>query len=225
MARRVLLSMIAASAALVSSACSDDAQPERSAETTAPVAETTPLPGTCDPADSLPTPTIAIADQPAVAATFGKGNAPCDGVAGDGYIIFNYNPVLIDAPTDAPITITATASSGPADSVDDLVVTVLTSDGAAFTASGDGRWTASARAGCSRVTIDVASASRGAQATFGADIRVGGSSRACPQREVDAFDPSATLAEGQTAGTPPDTSDDIDGESDDSAATTAAPNP
>ena len=144
---------------------------------------TTPAPGTCDPLDlQIPAPTITV-DGTSVDATFGVGTYQCGTVTGDGYIINNFNPVLLDA--GKPGTVKVKVNS-------DATAKLVLSLGGEFTQSGDREWTSNQPVtGCDRLTITLKSPSGLSRATFGVDIRVGGEATDCPQRIIDPTDVGA----------------------------------
>ena len=137
------------------------------------------IPGSCDPAvEALPPPTITV-DGVDTFATFGVGAYECGTITGDGYIVYTFNPVLIDADSAIRVTINSAATA-----------TFSWSLGEPFAESGDNVWTSAAPAqGCARLTIQLTSPSGINTATYGADIRVGGSGIDCPQRTIDPTDP------------------------------------
>ncbi len=144
--------------------------------------DTTPDPGSCDPmAERLPDPSIII-DSTKSTPTFGVGSYECGGLSGDGYIIFSYNPVLLDA--SAPVEVVVTG---------DAATTLAWAGGEPFTEISAGHWKSAAPAtGCTRLTIVEVSASGRSNATWGADIRVGGADVSCPQRVIDPSDPAVS---------------------------------
>ena len=107
------------------------------------------IPGTCDPAvEALPAPTISAGGVDTL-ATFGVGAYECGTITGDGYIVYAFNPVLIDAESAIRVTINSQATA-----------TFTWSLGAPFTQSGDNVWTSAAPAkGCARLTIELRSPS------------------------------------------------------------------
>ncbi len=147
----------------------------------APIApdSTTVIPGSCDPAvEALPPPSITV-DRVDTFATFGVGAYECGAITGDGYIVYTFNPVLIDADSAIRVTINSGATAKLSWSLGDP-----------FTESGDNVWTSAAPAqGCARLTIQLTSPSGINTATYGADIRIGGSGIDCPQRTIDPTDP------------------------------------
>ena len=163
---------------------------------------TAPAPASCNPLDEqIPAPSIVI-DGVTTEATFGVGAYQCSTLTGNGYIVNNYNPVLLDAAKPVEVTINSTATA------------VLTWTLSTFTMSAGNVWkSAQPVAGCDRLTITLTSPSGSSYATYGADIRVGGDSVACPQRNVDPTDTGAvqTLPPGTSINIPvqsvvPDTS-------------------
>lgn len=153
----------------------------RSSSTGVPVAPgtTAPAPGSCDPdAERLPAPSIVIGGTSTV-STFGIGVYECGTITGDGYIVYSFNPVLLDATDRVEVRVNSAATP--------VFTWAL---GGPFTASGDNVWTSTAtQEGCARLTIDLTSPGGGNTSTYGADIRVGGDAVACPQRVIDATDP------------------------------------
>jgi hypothetical protein len=147
------------------------------------------IPGSCDPAaEALPPPTIT-ANGVDTLASFGVGAYECGTITGDGYIVYSFNPVLVDADSAIRVTINSAATA-----------TFSWSLGEPFTESGDNEWTSAAPAqGCARLTIQLTSPSGINTATYGADVRVGGSGIDCPQRSIDPTDP------GDLGTVPPDT--------------------
>jgi hypothetical protein len=141
---------------------------------------TTPAPGTCDPLDlQIPAPTITV-DGTSLDATFGIGTYQCGTITGDGYIVNNFNPALLDA--SKPGTIKVEINS-------DATAKLVLSLGGEFTESGDREWTSSQPlSGCDRLTITLKSPSGLSRATYGVDIRVGGETTDCPQRVIDPTD-------------------------------------
>jgi hypothetical protein len=144
---------------------------------------TTPAPGTCDPLDlQIPAPTITV-DGTSVDATFGVGTYQCGTMTGDGYVVNNFNPVLLEA--DKPGTIEVKINS-------DATAKLVLGLGGELAQSGDREWTSSQPiTGCDRLTITLKSPSGLSRATYGVDIRVGGESTDCPQRVIDPTDVGA----------------------------------
>lgn len=144
---------------------------------------TTVAPGGCDPSDSLSAPSIST-DSTKVDATLGVAGFGCGGLNGEGYISFDYNPVLIDGRSSVEISIP-----------DGSAATITWSGDRPFIESSPGRWTTTlGDRSCDRVTIELISAVGTASATFGADIRSGGESVACPQRLVDPSEPGGVVS-------------------------------
>jgi hypothetical protein len=143
---------------------------------------TVPAPGDCDlEAEALSTPSIVI-DGTATDATFGVGSYECGTLAGDGYIVFSYNPILLDANGSIEVVMAA-----------DDVPTFTWAGNSGFTETSPGHWASGEPPpGCQRLTIALASQSGRSTATYGADIRVGGPATPCPQRIVSPDDPSDT---------------------------------
>ncbi|HEY4331239.1 MAG TPA: hypothetical protein VGM78_01665 [Ilumatobacteraceae bacterium] len=143
--------------------------------------DTSPIPGGCgDNPDSIDVPTI-VAGSTKTPATYGQGSLSCGSIAGDGYIVYSYNPTLID--TTGAIQVV----------LDDGSVPTFNWAAATFTKTSTGHWKSSAPTpSCDRLTIMLTSASGAATATYGADIRVGGAGVDCPQRDIDPSDPSDT---------------------------------
>lgn len=139
--------------------------------------QTAIAPGSCDPSEAVNAPSIKTAGT-TTDATLGFADLGCAGINGDGYISFNYNPVLIDG--DGSVTVT----------VDDGVTASLSWTGlTAFAESTPGTWTSTLDpASCNRLTIQLRSTSGESTATYGADIRVGGETSPCPQRTIDPSD-------------------------------------
>jgi len=174
---------------LVLATCSSDGgsttgRPE--SVNTIPPDPTTPVPGTCDPLDlQIPAPTVSI-DGVSVDATFGIGTYQCGTVTGDGYIINDFNPILLDAAEPGTVTVKINSDATPK--------LVLGDDGQ-FTESGDKEWkSAQPASGCNRLTVTLKSPSGLSRATFGVDIRVGGEGTDCPQRVIDPTDVGAITA-------------------------------
>lgn len=157
---------------------------------------TTPAPGSCDPLDlQIPAPTITV-DGTSIDATFGVGTYQCSTVTGDGYIINNFNPVLLDA--SKPGTIKVEINS-------DATAKLVLGLGGEFTQTGDHEWTSSQPVtGCDRLTITLKSPSGSSRATYGVDIRIGGEGTDCPQRVIDPSDVGAidTTPSGSTIDVP-----------------------
>ncbi len=163
---------------------------------------TIPAPASCNPLDEqIPAPSIVI-DGVTTEATFGVGAYQCSTLTGNGYIVNNYNPVLLDAAKPVEVIINSTASA------------VLTWTLSTFTMSAGNVWnSAQPVVGCDRLTIVLTSPSGSSYATYGADIRVGGDSVPCPQRNLDPTDIGAvqTVPPGAAISIPvqsvvPDTS-------------------
>ena len=144
--------------------------------------DTTPAPGACDDgSNAIAIPTIVIGDVK-TPATYGKGSLECATLAGSGFLVFSYNPVLL--PADGPVQVVVSDKS---------TVKITWPGGDPFTQTAADTWTsATPPQGCSRLLIALKSASGQGTATYGADIQVGGSSIACPQRDLAPFDPSDT---------------------------------
>jgi hypothetical protein len=157
---------------------------------------TTPAPGSCDPLDlQIPAPTISV-DGSSVDATFGVGTYQCGTVTGDGYIINNFNPVLLDAGKSGTVKVEINS---------DATAKLVLGLGGEFTQTDDRVWTSSQPVtGCDRLTITLKSPSGLSRATYGVDIRVGGESTPCPQRDIDPSDVGAidTTPPGSTIDVP-----------------------
>jgi hypothetical protein len=175
--RRVLVIALVATTA----ACdTDEATPSVSQVlATAAPPDTGPAPGSCTPSpDHPPVPTIEVGDS-ATDATLGTSSDPCDALTGEGYLDFNYNPVLIDASDKIRVI------------VGDTEATIKWELGEPFTEIKSGTWeSAQPTKGCARLTIGLVSGQ--ATATYGADIRVGGTKVGCPQRLIDPTDLGAS---------------------------------
>ena len=138
-------------------------------------------PGNCVPGDTLPSVKLII-DGKTVAPTFGIGSNECAAITGNGYIAFDYDPVLIDSKGAVEATIDG-----------DATVTFAWSGGEPFVQTSPGRWQSAApEKGCERLTIVVVSPAGTSTETVGADIRVGGSSVPCPQRGLGPREPIDT---------------------------------
>ena len=157
---------------------------------------TTPAPGTCDPLDlQIPAPTITV-DGTSLDATFGVGTYQCGTITGDGYIVNNFNPALLDA--SKPGTLKVKINS-------DATAKLVLGLGGEFTQTGNREWTSSQPlSGCDRLTITLKSPSGLSRATYGVDIRVGGETTDCPQRVIDPTDIGAidTTPPGSTIDIP-----------------------
>lgn len=176
MFRRVLMSIAAASVVLAAGCTSDSKTPTgTAAPNTVLPDDTVPAPGTCEPAaDDPPVPHVVV-DGKSTEATLGESSDPCDALTGDGFLAFDYNPVLLDSDGSVRVDVGGGAKAQ-----------LTWSLGAPFVEVQPGRWESSARThGCARLLIDLVSASGASTATYGADIRVGGSDIACPQRTLD----------------------------------------
>ena len=147
---------------------------------------TTPAPGTCDPLDlAIPAPTITV-DGKSLDATFGVGTYQCGTITGDGYVVNNFNPALLDA--GKPSTIKVKVNSN-------ATAKFVLGLGGEFTQTGDGEWTSSQPiSGCDRLTVTLKSPSGLSRATYGVDIRVGGEATECPQRVIDPTDVGAIVS-------------------------------
>lgn len=179
MRRLIALCLVAASLTAVAG-CNSESTTSRSVVVGSIVTDSTAvIPGSCDPAaEALPAPTIEI-DGTTTPTTFGIGAYECGTITGDGYIVFSFNPVLLDA--DAPIEVTINS---------DATAKLTWSLGEPFSESGDTVWTSAAPVnGCARLTIELTSPAGTNTATYGADIRVGGADVDCPQRVIDPSDP------------------------------------
>ncbi len=188
-------------ATVLVASCSSDSSTSTVGKADAPVFsyETALPPGTCDPTDDLATPSITTSGSTTL-ATLGIGDFGCSGLNGNGYISFNYNPVLIDGQDTIEV------------GVGDGVAAIITWAGEQpFTEKRPGIWASSLQADtCSRLTIDITNTAGTSTGTFGADIRVGGKLVPCPQRKLDPSDPSdgdpdATSPLPETTYTPPAT--------------------
>ena len=144
---------------------------------------TTPPPGSCDPLDlQIPAPTVTVGGN-SVDATFGVGTYQCGTITGDGYVVNNFNPVLLDVAKPSTITVKINSDATPR-----LVLGL----GGEFTQSGTREWTSSQPiTGCDRLTMTLKSPSGLSRATYGVDIRVGGEATDCPQRVIDPTDVGA----------------------------------
>jgi hypothetical protein len=184
MRRPFLLCALAAVATLVGACSSSDTAgpPPPNSDSGVVPEDTIPVPGdVCDTdADDLLAPTIIVGSE-STDASFGVGADACGTLTGNnGFIVYSFNPVLIDA--DGPVTVRVNGGAAAR----------VTWSLATFTQSGDGEWRSTEPTeGCDRLLIDLTSASGRDTATYGADIRVGGADVACPQREIDASDPNA----------------------------------
>ncbi len=168
---------------MLAPACSDsnDSSSTSSVNTVLPD-PTLPAPGECDVvAETLDTPSIVI-DGTETDATLGNASWNCGTLTGEGFVTFVYNPVLLDA--DGPVEVR----------VDGAAQAELSwPKGTAFTQTGSGVWESDDPPnGCGRLIIRLASPSGLSTAVYGADIRVGGDSVDCPQRELDPSDPDIT---------------------------------
>lgn len=173
-----LVIAVVAGLTTIAGCSSDDVQTSTSDTDPTLVPDLTALaPGSCDPSEAVDVPRIEIGGT-TTPATLGLADIGCAGTNGDGYISFNYNPVLIDG--DGTVTIT----------VGDAVAAMVAWTGTTpFGESEPGVWTTEVDpASCNRVTIQLTSASGASTATYGADIRSGGESTACPLREIDPSD-------------------------------------
>lgn len=179
MPRTPVLCLLGAAAFCLASCVNDAAPTTSGSDVVVAPGTTAPVPGSCDPdRQRLPAPSI-IVDGTSTDSTFGIGAYECGTITGDGYIVYSFNPVLIDAKVSVQVRINSAATPE------------LTWDlGSPFIESGENVWTSTASAnGCARLTIDLTSPSGENTAKFGADIRVGGQSEPCPQRVVDPTDP------------------------------------
>ena len=178
-AMRRATTLCLAALALLGAGCRSSATSSGTAVISIAPDTTTVIPGNCDPAvEALPPPTISV-DGVDTVATFGVGAYECGTITGDGYIVYTFNPVLIDADSAIRVTINSQATAK-----------LTWSLGEPFTESGDNVWTSAAPAqGCARLTIDLTSPSGINTATYGADVRIGGSGIECPQRSIDPTDP------------------------------------
>jgi len=217
--RRLLTQCVAAAVALVLAAplqgCTSQSRPkvgQPDIDNTILPDPSTPPPGSCDPLDlQIPAPTITV-DGTSVDATFGVGTYQCGTITGDGYVVNNFNPVLLDVGKPGTIKVKINSEATPK-----LVLGL----GGEFTQSGDREWTSSqAISGCDRLTITLKSPSGLSRATYGVDIRVGGEATDCPQRVIDPTDvgaidtspsidiPDATLPDPPTTAKPTSTTGD-----------------
>ena len=173
------MAVVALTALSALGGCSSDAGDDTSTVTDPTVVPdpTALAPGSCDPSEAVDAPSIDVGGTVTL-ATLGLADIGCSGTNGDGYISFNYNPVLIEGDGDVTITVA------------DGVGAVLAWDGSTpFSEIEPGRWTTTLDpTSCSRVTIQLTSASGSSTATYGADIRSGGESVECPQRTIDPSD-------------------------------------
>lgn len=143
-----------------------------------PADSTLPQPGSCDPdVERLPAPSIVI-NGTSTDTSFGVGAYECGTISGDGYIVYSFNPVLLDASGPVQVRINSAASA------------TITWSQATFSQTSPGVWQSTQPAnGCGRLTIDLTSPGGENTATFGADVRIGGVDVACPQRTIDPTDP------------------------------------
>ncbi|MCU1394764.1 MAG: hypothetical protein JWM34_3192 [Ilumatobacteraceae bacterium] len=179
--RLCLLAVSALATVALVAACSSDTSTTTPPSVTGlsiATGSTAPIPGSCDPdAERIPAPSIIIGGT-STDATFGVGAYECGTITGDGYIVFSFNPVLLDA--SGPVEIKTNSAD----------VATITWDLGTFTQSNDGVWTSTApTTGCARLTIDLVSPAGLNTATYGADVRVGGTGVDCPQRVIDPTDP------------------------------------
>lgn len=195
--RRLVVSTLTAVVALVTvTSCSSDADSSTStsADLTIVPDQTAVAPGACDPAEAVDPPSIET-NGTTTLATLGLADIGCAGTNGDGYISFNYNPVLIDG-IDA---ISFSVGDGVAALTDWTGLTP-------FAETSPGTWASTLDpSSCNRLTIQLTSASGASTATYGADLRVGGDTVACPQRTIDpSEEPTET---GGTITQPPQLTD------------------
>ncbi len=142
---------------------------------------TVPAPGSCVAGQILPDVSL-IVDGTTVRPTFGIGSSECVSLTGSGYIAFDYDPLLID--TRGPVEVVVNG---------DATVTFAWQGGEPFTNTAPGRWRSSVPAtGCSRLTVGLVSPSGTSSETFGADIRVGGTTVECTQRGLGPTEPIDT---------------------------------
>jgi hypothetical protein len=182
--RRLSLLCVAAAVSIALQGCTSDSSPGAGQSDDALVPDATaPPPGSCDPLDQQIPPPSIIVDGHSTDATFGIGAYQCSTIAGNGYIINNFNPILID---DASKPVKIKINS-------DALVKLTWSLGA-FTETSDNEWTSTEpTTGCDRLTISLKSPSGASRATYGADIRVGGEGVDCPQRVIDPTDVGAIV--------------------------------
>ena len=176
--RRLPALCLLAACTLVAVGCTSDPTPSATSSDGVAAADSTiPLPGSCDPdAEALPAPTIVIGGT-STDSTFGVGAYECGTITGDGYIVYSFNPVLLDASGPIEVTINSSAK------------TTLRWSLATFTEASSGVWKSTEPTnGCARLTIDLTSPGGENTSTFGADIRVGGAGVTCPQRVIDPTD-------------------------------------
>ena len=188
--RRLLTQSVAAAVAIVFAlllqGCTSQSRPkvgQPDIDNTILPDPSTPAPGACDPLDlQIPAPTITV-DGTSVDATFGVGTYQCGTLTGDGYVVNDFNPVLLDVAKPGTITVKINSDATPK-----LVLGL----GGEFTQSGNREWTSSQPiSGCDRLTITLKSPSGLSRATYGVDIRVGGEATDCPQRIIDPTDVGA----------------------------------
>jgi len=179
--RRVLVSIAGASLVLLTGCDHDSKTPSGTATiNTVLPDDTVPAPGSCEPPTDAPAVPQIVIDGSKTGATLGASSDPCDQLTGEGFVTFNYNPVLLDAEGTVRVEVDA---AGRAELTWPL--------GDAFQEVAPGRWESSTTTdGCARLLIDLVSTSGAQTATYGADIRVGGDDVACPQRDVEPTEPS-----------------------------------
>ena len=192
---RVTPALCAAVAALLFAiaACSgNDAATQVTSDVALPPVTEAIAPGECPVPEQLAVVAIKTADM-SYSPTFGVGSSDCGGATGKGYLVFGYEPILIDTDTDASVEIIVTG---------EVDVSIGWPGGEQFEPTSNGRWKLmQLQRECQRLTIDVTSRDGKARATYGADVRAGGQGVACLVRDASTpIDPADTAPLDTTVG-------------------------
>lgn len=182
--RRLITGVISVAVSLLVSACSGhNATTQATVDDVATPPITVDLaPGECAAPDDLAVIQIRTGGK-TYAPSLGVSSSDCSGVTGQGYLVFGYEPILIEASNTFEVIVTGPATA----SVDWTAPDPLESVGV-------GRWkSATLNDSCNRLTVQLSSQTGAATATYGADIRVGGTDVACQIRSAaPAINPNDT---------------------------------
>lgn len=182
--RLIVISIVSVAASLLVAGCSGSAS--KTAATVDDVA-TPPVtvdraPGECAAPDELAAIQIRTGGKN-YSPSLAVGSSDCSGQTGQGYLVFGYEPILIEASRTFEVFVTGTANASVNWSAPDPLESV-----------GNGHWKSTTLTdSCNRLTIELSSPTGDASATYGADIRVGGINVICQIRSAaPAINPNDT---------------------------------
>lgn len=182
--RRLICGVISVAVSLLVTACSGRSE---STQATVDDVATPPItvdraPGECAAPEDLAVIQIRTGGKTYL-PSLGVGSSDCSGVTGQGYLVFGYEPILIEASDKFELIVTGAATASVDWTAPDPLESV-----------GNGRWKSTTLTdSCNRLTVQLSSPAGDATATFGADIRVGGTDIACQIRSAaPAINPNDT---------------------------------